>query len=75
MLLVVDFTSIHNSFLFRKLIKTDSVTTQSDIYGDSVQGIPYLLIRTELCGRTLKRWLETHKKRKRTRLLNFFEQV
>ena len=40
-----------------------------------LHAIPYLLIRTELCGKTLKHWLENHKKRKRERLLSYFEQV
>ena len=40
-----------------------------------LHGILYLLIRTELCGKTLKHWLEHHKKRKRRRLLIYFEQV
>jgi serine/threonine protein kinase len=40
-----------------------------------LHGIPYLLIRTELCGKTLKHWLEHHKKRKRQRLLIYFEQI
>ena len=41
----------------------------------SVHAVPYLLIRTELCGKTLKHWLEHHKNRKRERLLHYFEQV
>ena len=37
--------------------------------------VPYLLICTEICGRTLKQWLERHKKRNRKKMFIFFEQV
>ena len=40
-----------------------------------LQGAPCLLIRTELCGNTLKTFLETYKRRRRERLFGYFEQV
>lgn len=54
---------------------TSTATIQRGDCGAGVPRIPYLLIRTELCGRTLKQWLEKHEKRKRQLLLSFFEQV
>lgn len=59
----------------------DETVTHTDIsvVGEALACIvnqtPYLLIRTELCGKTLKQWLEKHPKRKRKRMLIFFEQV
>ena len=58
---------------------TSTSTTVAGIHttGAPAQGTPCLLIRTELCGKTLKKWLETHdwKKRRRSRLFSYFEQV
>ena len=56
---------------------TSTSTTVAGIHttGAPMQGTPCLLIRTELCGKTLKKWLEDHKKRRRSRLFSYFEQV
>ena len=57
--------------------KTATLKLLEDSASVTVKPVPYLLIRTELCGRTLKQWLDSHghEKRKRERLLPFFEQV
>ena len=60
--------------------RDETVThTDKSVVGEALACIvnqtPYLLIRTELCGKTLKQWLEKHPKRKRKRMLIFFEQV
>ena len=41
---------------------------------DLTHAVPYLFIRTELCGKTLKEWLNTHKKRKRKLMLSFLNR-
>ena len=64
--------------MIRRRDDTSSTTSTARAEGGSAgseHAIPYLLIRTELCGKTLKHWLEHRKKRKRERLLRYFEQV
>ena len=53
---------------------TTTASTATAVVASSAPS-PYLLIRTELCGKTLKQWLEGHQRRKRKRLFSFFEQV
>ena len=54
---------------------TTTSTAVAGIAATGAQVIPCLLIRTELCGKTLKQWLEDHKKRRRRRVFNYFGQV
>ena len=56
---------------------TTTASTATAVVASSAPSliVPYLLIRTELCGKTLKQWLEGHQRRKRKRLFSFFEQV
>ena len=54
---------------------TTTSTATTEMASSASLVVPCLLIRTELCDKTLKQWLEEHKKRKRKRLFLYFEQV